>query len=493
MAGNVASPQPPTEPQATAAPSPAGGGAGPVPPGAGARPARPEANGIPAAPEQPARGTEGAPDARKSKQKPAGSGAKEGDREEKTSGLVVVRPSETGWEAGSVKRNAGVFPVQRVSQEPIAEERELGGNAGLVVALPTHQVLAIPLWLATDDTSLFADMVQLQLEKRALTQAPPPAHRLQIRTVVKEPGRTLVLVLLLAEPCPDELLATGARGFEPAPLTYPVAEDMLAFWKEQGQVVMAYRRAGQLAYLHAFTHSEVNASFTAELTCVLLPLMQDAVMLNLKRVAAWGSFSREELNLLTEALEFPVQLAERPGILLPGESTPLIPDAVVFRREAERKASRMRRISLLLGGIYALFLAFVLGQFGLLLFRVRQTQAAVATSAPIVEKLESTRSTWLAMESSIDPQFFVVELLLQSALPLPPSGVRLTLFQAETGSILIRGEARSYREAQAYYQELSQRESLAGYKWELGEQKLLANGSATFQITGKSGYAANDQ
>jgi hypothetical protein len=219
---------------------------------------------------------------------------------------------------GRIKRNGGVFPVQAPSDGPRAEEKNPANkNVGIVAALPTRQVLGLPLWLATDDGSLFPEMVALQLEKRGLAQGILPTHRLQIRVVVRETGRTLVLALVLAEPCAEDILATGARAFEPMPLTFPIPENALVFWKEQGQVVMAYRRNAQLAYLHAFTHSEVTDSLTGELTCVLLPLMQDQVLVDLKKVLAWGAFTSQEISLLGQTLEFPVQAGARPGLMLP--------------------------------------------------------------------------------------------------------------------------------------------------------------------------------
>lgn len=416
------------------------------------------------------------------------------EKEGKSGGLQLVRPSEKGWEAGRIKRNAGVFPAQRESEDPQAEEKQLGANVGVVVGLPARQVLGLPLWLATDDASLFADMVQLQLEKRGVTQTPLPPHRLQIRTVVKETGRTLVLALVLSEPCAEEILATGARAFEPSPFTYPLSENSLVFWKEQGQVVMAYRRGAQLAYLHAFTHAEVTEALTTELTCVLMPLMQDQVLVDLKKVFAWGAFTSREVSLLTEALEFPVQGGPRPGMVLPGEASPFLPEAVVQRRETKRRNQRMKRIGLLLAACYLVFLSFVLGQFLMMKFQVMQGEQKLAKNAPEVQRLSEARDTWLKVESSIDPQFYVSELLLHAALSLPPTGVRWTEFNIEPGAVTLRGEAKSFREAQVYFQDIQKRESLMTYNWHLGDQKVLADGRATFQITGKSPlYAGNDQ
>ena len=420
------------------------------------------------------------------------------EKDGKSSGLQLVRPAETGWEAGRIKRNAGVFPVQRPSEGPKAEEsaKNKGQNAniGIVVGVPARQVLGLPLWLATDDASLFGDMVQLQLEKRGVTQGPMPSYRLQNRVVVKETGRTLVLALVLAEPCAEEMLATGARAFEPSPFTYPISENSLVFWKEQGQVIMAYRRGPHLAYLHAFTHAEVSAALTTELTCVLLPLMQDQVLVDLKKVSAWGDFSAGEISLLGQSLEFPVQTGPRPGMALPSEQSPLIPEAVVIRRETKRRNQRMKRIGLLLAACYLVFLSFVVGQFLMLKLQVSQAEGKLSHDAPTVKRLASARDTWLAIEPSIDPQFYVSEVLLQSALSLPPTGVRWTNFQTEPGAITLRGEAKSFREAQVYYQDLSKRETLSNFNWQLSDQKVLADGRATFQITGKNAsYAGNDQ
>ncbi len=154
----------------------------------------------------------------------------------------------------------------------------------------------------------------------------------------------------------------------------------------------------------------------------------------------------------------------------------------------------MKKIGLLLAACYLVFLSFVVGQFLMLKVQVSQAETKLKADAPTVKRLQTARDTWLAVEGSIDPAFYSSEVLLHTALALPPEGVRLKSFNMDQTAVTLQGEAKNVHSAQLYFQEVQKRDALMAYDWGQGPPKMLADGKASFTITGKSlRNAGNDQ
>ncbi len=407
-------------------------------------------------------------------------------------GIPLARRGEGDvWEMAHVRRNAGVFRVEDTVEHP----REMDNGEGAVIAIPSHLSYCVPLWLATEEQSLFPDMVRFQLEKRGLVnQNEDTEGRLHLNRVLIENGRSLVLACLLSPTFPDDLCFIDARAWELSAATYPIADNSAALWREGDRLALACRRKGSLVAIQVFNGADLDPMAASEIACVLLELLSSEIMPEINRIQLWGNFSREEQQTLADVWESEISCDDRPGMVLPAQAAPFLPPRVDWLRRRRRRGKRLFAFTAVAIGIYLVFLALFVGQFALLKWNVMQLDDALAENRETVEMIQETQQRWEVLTPSIQPDYYAVEQLLQASKPLPPEGVRFTLFQSQPNQILIRGEARAFREAQAYYQKLQQVPELEDFEWTMGSPKIEADGRASFQIEGlRENFQAPDQ
>src|SRR5205823_6655470 len=95
-------------------------------------------------------------------------------------------------------------------------------GAHSVLALPVQHVFAAPLWLATTDADLFADMIFLQLEKIGVVPRSREETVMQFKRIATEETQTLVLVAVLPAAVPDSLEIAEIERFEISPRIFPL-------------------------------------------------------------------------------------------------------------------------------------------------------------------------------------------------------------------------------------------------------------------------------
>lgn len=404
-------------------------------------------------------------------------------------GPFVVRLGPEGWQGAHAKRNGGLVEVEARS-ENLRELVPPGGD-GIIIAIPTHLVFGVPLWLATDDDSLVDSLAVMQLEKRGLAGPQRTGYWLEILRVDKMEDATLVLACVLAENFPRELCFIDVKGYEAAPVTYPVPHDSLACWKEKGRVVLAYRRGEKLACFQAFNGDEVTHDTATEMTCVLLELTSQEIMAEPGRLILFGAFSEEEANRLRNMLGLEIERRPEPGLSLPSRVSYLLPGDVIAARKRRRQRKRMQRILLTVGATYLLLLLGVAGYLFWYQSETNTLKAEIAENEMVVQKIEETDNRWSALVSAVDPSSFAVEKFFRAASLLPEEGVRFQEFFTDSGKIVIEGEARSFREAQTYFQELEKQPDLQAYKWNMDKIEVQNDGRAEFVISGQSTTVAS--
>jgi hypothetical protein len=404
----------------------------------------------------------------------------------------MLRLGEDGqWDLAHIKRNAGVFAPEQQVEHPEKFER----GEGCLIAIPSHLSLCVALWLSTEDKSLYLDMVRFQLEKRGLIGPNELIERrLKMEPVLTENGRTLIMAVLLHEPFPEDLVFIDAKGYELTASSFPIPRNSAALWHEGDRLVLACRRGENLAAVQTFNGREIEPMVAGEIGCVLLELLNTGVLPEIGKIKLWGRFSDEDLENLRMMWDGSIEREERPGLMLPQKTVSFIPERVDYLRRMRLRGKRLFLFAAAGIGIYLLILLFMVAQFVKLKWDVNSLESALAENQAEVDLIERTQRGWEAMLPAIEPSFYSVENLLQASKPLPPEGVRFTLFQNRPGSIMIRGEAKSFREAQAYFQKLQRRPELQNFTFTLADPRIEADGRASFQIEGvREGYAATDQ
>ena len=141
-----------------------------------------------------------------------------------------------------------------------------------VLALPLRQLFAVPLWLATTDPALMREMIFLQLERRGLSAGRNGTGLVfDYRVVATADNKTLVLAVALPGALPPQL-CLDLRAYEPSARLLPLPPDQFILWREEGRLVLAATRGGELAYFQALGDSEFTPPRLLELQCVKLQL-----------------------------------------------------------------------------------------------------------------------------------------------------------------------------------------------------------------------------
>jgi hypothetical protein len=91
---------------------------------------------------------------------------------------------------------------------------------------------------------------------------------------------------------------------------------------------------------------------------------------------------------------------------------------------------------------------------------------------------------WELLVESIEPRRFALEKLLLAVEALPPSGVRLSLFEARPDGLRIEGDARNVGLATLYFNSLQSAPGAENFDWSMPSPALQPDNSARFAIDG---------
>jgi hypothetical protein len=345
-------------------------------------------------------------------------------------------------------------------------------------------VTFFPVWLNTADEALLGNVFRAQLEKNSLL-APGAENSAHFQILTREPTRTLVSGLVLNTKLAEPLLQGAISDFDLALRFYPLPEDSLLFWREDHRLIVAITHGAQLIYAQTLSQPLLNADTLTELRCLILILENQNVLPVLQRVVLWSEFSHPEISLLQQALEMRSEVENPPSPRLPSPRWPLIPLAVRAKNQLASTRERQRSIWKMVGLVYLLIAAAATGYTGWLAWHTSVLRHKVEAIRPTVTTLRQVAARWDALESALTPTLYPAEQLFQAAQVLPPEGVRLTLFQSESGSLLITGEAKNAPAAYKYFEDVKKQSIYASWTWQMPQPRILPNDSAQFRIEGK--------
>jgi hypothetical protein len=391
----------------------------------------------------------------------------------------LIFPGPRQWETWALdeagSRTLGAADTPEKCPQP-------GNNPTL--AFPCLHVFCIPLWLATADKSLLKDMVALQLERRGFGPGGQNAVW-DYEILQQKEGRTQVTVAVLPPTLPDELQWARARQFEVSPrcLSLPAAAVMI--WEELGRLVLAVTQNGQIVYWQALGGKEWTDSLVSEIQLILLNLdlngFAPATHLPLH---VWATCESEALGRLKASHGAPVQTGQRPAPIAPRSTRELVPAHVQSARFLEKKSQIRQRFINIGLAVYAVGFLLWGGYVGNLLWQRSKLQKELETNADTVLQIQRTSQRWDALETSVTPESFAAEILLQCASALPPEGVRLTTFGVENNRVIIVGEAKNATAPYEYETAIKANKILTPFRWSSAPPRQLPSGSWQFTLEG---------
>ncbi len=407
----------------------------------------------------------------------------------KTEGFRLLLPAESSWELWAGK------PGSPAACEEQGELKALAGrlNGSSVVGIPMQYVTIFPLWLTTTDRTLMAEMVWMQLERKGLLSGSREGTVMDYRVVREEAGRCLVSISILSETYPQENCFKGISKYFLSSDFLRLPADRLVLWKELGQQTMVFTAGPEIVYAQSLKSISLDTSVIQEALCARLQLQSEGITTEGFGIVAYGNFHRGELDNLGRALGVSCSLQPRQDPVVPAAPHPLTPFSVRQVREKQKKNARTRGIAYWVAGAYLLMAALILGQLGWLAWDRNKLENDLATHEEEVQTIRTTALRWEAMELSILPETYPIEMLFRCTRRLPEDGVRLVTFDQVGTKVLMTGEAKSSAAAFQFLQDMKKGEDLSGYQWEMPPPKLLPNDSAQFQIEGKRSYATADK
>jgi hypothetical protein len=361
--------------------------------------------------------------------------------------------------------------------------REKPAGRDVVLALPVAEGTALPLWLQEADSSLFAGMIELQLEARGLRSRGREAV-FNWSVVAQEKTRTLVLVGVLAVALPEELETDAFSKFELSARCFTVPPDSLVLWTEQDRLVLAITRGDQLAYFHALSETRLTPRVLQDLTCIVASLQMQEVVGSLRQAVLWTDVTPDEASELQSVLGVPVRHEARPAPEIPADAWNLTPERVgevKRQRVARRWQGRAVALFLLLVAVVALALGARLFLASRDVSRLQQWQKDHAASLQMVH---DTQAAWRDLRPVVDTGSYPLEVLLHVSEALPEDQVHLTLFEADGNHLLLKAEAKNLTAAFRFFDQLKKNPNLKAYTWDMAQPHSLANDVTQVQIEG---------
>jgi hypothetical protein len=360
-------------------------------------------------------------------------------------------------------------------------------SAATILALPVAQVFCLPLWLNETDPKQFAGMVPLQLEMRGIQLRNQEAAIFDLSIVAQEETRTLVLIGILPATLSQKIEVDGYQAFDLSVRYFPFSPDALTLWREQDGWVCAMTRGAHPAYFQALGEGPLSHRTGQDLACVLAALAMQGIVTSLREMVIRSEAGPAEISALEATLPLPVRFEEPPAPRAPGTPWKLVPGSV-HRAKQARQSRRWRwRGIFLAAALYLCLVGTLIGHLFFVSSKVKELEAWQAQHAAAVAQVRETRASWKELLPVVDEKSYPLELLLHVSEAIPGDQLHLTLFEAEKGHLLIKGEAKNVAAAFQLIDQLKKSPAFAGYTWEMGQPHLLPNDLAQFQIEGDRG------
>ncbi len=293
---------------------------------------------------------------------------------------------------------------------------------------------------------------------------------------------------------PSTLLLPGIAEYDAAARFHALPDEAFVFWAEQGGIVLAYGKGGEVAALHFFPGAVRIDAVLPEVALLVRSLSWEGVVAERPAVHLWGSFGPGDAAAVEAVFGIP-PVVEADGfsrsLRLPKKSLSLVPPPVREERRVARDRSRKGRVLKVFALAYLLALVAVGGLLGWMKWDESRLAAAVAQDAPTVASLSRTADQWRALSPAVDPSYYPLEALL-AVVQILPQEMRLTKFEdsSSAGKLLLAGEGKDAASAFAFLHATQKDPFLKKWAWTMPQPKVLPNNRAPFQLEGSRGAPA---
>jgi len=398
---------------------------------------------------------------------------------EKPSSRAILRPGDSDWELWKTAAKGGALEkLQNPGQRP----------PRLVVASPTHSMLALPLWVSPNGNP--TEIAELEFASRHLYRR---GQTVGVVEIERNADRALILCVLGSDDPALEEPLRHAETFEiPARLANPGENDVM-LWKENGTVCFAFYRNRQCVYFSSSEEPRISAPFCQALARCAQRLQAEEILTRLpSRILFVGAFDEEESQILMARTGWQIEKTAELPPALPAKLSDIAPPLAVDRRVRLRKTKRFGQITGILLAVYAVVLAVVLGILFSDRARVQSAERQAEALRLPANEARATVERWRTIQAAVDPKLFALDLLAGVAATLPGETIRLTRVNIEDGRLIVAGEASEVAQTYEMLEKLRVSPALVDFEWTARPPDIASQNIVRFEFEGRRPDATTD-
>ncbi len=388
----------------------------------------------------------------------------------------ILRPGAYGWELW----RSGPPAEKLDASTPYPHK--------LIVAPPTHSLLALPLWISPNGEP--EEIVELELASRHLFRK---GQALSVIELERNQDRVLVLGILGSDDPTLEEPIKQAYSFEIPACLLQVEKADVVLWKEESRICYAYYRNGRCAYFSTSGEETLSGVLADVIARGAQRLQAEEILINMpSRALVSGDFSSAEAKILADHTGWHVELTGELAPLLPAKPSDAAPPAARLRRARQKQLKKTGQFAGIAAAIYAVILLAV----GAALFaghsRLKKSKSEAEALRPSAEQARTAVERWRAIRPAVDPKLYALDLLAAVASALPAETVRLTSFNFEGRQLTVTGEAAEVAQTYEMMERLKNSPALSEFDWTAGPPDIASKNVVRFQFQGRSPDAVTD-
>ena len=387
----------------------------------------------------------------------------------------LLRPGAAGWELWKFPPKGA--PAVEMDPTPKA----IASAPQLLLALPTRDILAVPLWISAQGDA--RELAELELSGRHLLRRGAEVYAVPLQ---QSEGRALVLALSAGDDSDAAAFYPRARAFDaPARLWDTGSADALV-WREPGGLCFGFYRDGRCVFFAATGETTLGPAFCGVISRAALRLRAEDVLARIPAsLRLIGTFTEDDRKALAGGLRVDLEYVETP----PPPVRPSVPAhwAPPSARLAQARRTGRRRFALYGGlgtALYVLVVAVLVGSLLLRQAELKRVRAEAAAQAPEAGEAKRLVGEWKEFREAIDPRAFALDQLAAVASGVTSDKVRLTQFTLEGGRILIAGEAGDVSQAYQFFEYVKKSPALQDYDWTARQPQLAGKTKVRFEMEG---------
>lgn len=373
---------------------------------------------------------------------------------------IVLPSSDEGWELWALGKSE-----PELKTHFIGAIDKLNVPAGSCVALPVRCLATMPLHVPSDDPDLYRGAAELLLEKGSFLASGETGRSWDCKVVEKRGNEVIVAVSVLVEDRLEDEHKLNHVSFDSSARLIRPKEmgDVVAFWKENGEWVLACYRDREVFYTEPL--GSVDGSIDLTIDLLRSQFLVKGIPFHLKSVWCWMQGTDEEMPDALKNSHLGVHVARRPIPEMPASQLTLQPSEVVAWHGRQAVLARNRLIFMALGALYLVGLGFLWWKDHQSDQKIATLNQEIAGLQPAWESNMEHFDRWNELSSLVSDRW-PLNLYKECAMLLPANqSIRFQQIEVQEALIVIHGSSLNLNAIAKYSLGLKRSSELEGFVW----------------------------